>query len=333
MHMSMTDELQAEFDRALNSLPRSSPPPVSSLHARLRARRVATRAAALAAVAVLVAVGLSVGLAEGPTDPAGAVVLHAAPGVTRDALRADAVVMRNRLAILGDGRARVSIAGGSLVVTGGPTQLTDPTSVLTASPSLLVRPVLCMSGPYHRASQSSPENLPSNCAGTPYAIAPATPDSGGGYTGDAPTNDPFLAAYPSTSLAQDAENPADVALLPIAGSTGERDLVGPTELTLSSKVASARVAKDRFGGWVVRVRLDPAAAAQWDRVAYQNFHLQIAVDLDGSVVTAPLIEPTQTAYSSFNSVIEMSGFQSEGAAAAVAAALQSGPLPIPLHVR
>jgi len=330
--MSMTDELDVRFEGALNSLPRLSPPPVSGLHARLRKRRVAARVVGGGLVAVVAAVGLSLGLTEGPTSPAGAVVLHVAPGVTRDELRADAVVMRNRLALLGDARARVSIAAGSLVVTGGPSQLADPTSFLTASPALLVRPVLCLSGPYQPSSQSSPGDLLSNCAGTSYAIAPATPD-GDGYTTATFSNDPALAGYPSTSPAQDADNPADVALLPTAGSSGERDLVGPTALTLSSKVASAEVAKNRLGGWVVRVQLDAGAAAQWDLVAHEYFHLQIAVDLDGSVVTAPLIEPSQAAYTSFDSQIEMSGFQSKEAAAAVAAALQSGPLPIPLHVR
>ena len=108
--MSMTDELDVRFEGALNSLPRLSPPPVSGLHARLRKRRVAARVVGGGLVAVVAAVGLSLGLTEGPTSPAGAVVLHVAPGVTRDELRADAVVMRNRLALLGDARARVSIA-------------------------------------------------------------------------------------------------------------------------------------------------------------------------------------------------------------------------------
>jgi hypothetical protein len=312
--MSMTDELHAQFERALNSLPGSSPPPVSGLHARLRKRRVATRVVGVGFVAVMAALGLSLGLTEGPTSPAGA-------------------VMRNRLALLGDGRARVAVAAGSLIVTGGPSQLADPTSFLTASPALLVRPVLCMSGPYRSSSQRSPGKLPSSCAGTPYAMTATTPDGHGGYSGEALTDDPLLAGHPSTTPAHDAAHPADVALLPVAWSSGVRYLVGPTGLTLSSKVASALVAKNRFGGWEVRVQLDSAAAAQWDLVAHEYFHLQIAVDLNGSVVTAPLIEPAQAAYTSFDSQIEMSGFQSEGAAAAVAAALQSGPLPIPLHVR
>jgi hypothetical protein len=330
--MSTTDELQARFERVLQALPSSPAPPVSSLHARLQKRRVATRAAGVVALAVVAAVGLSLGLAEGPTDHAGAVVLHVTPGVTKTQLRADAVVMRHRLAILGDGRARVSIAGGSLIVTGGPAQLSDPTSALTASPDLLVRPVLCMSRPYQPSAQSSRGTLPSSCAGTPYAIVPTTP-AGDGFTMQSFTNDPALVGYPSTSPARDAENPAGTALLPMAGGSGERYLVGPTELTLSSKVASAQVAKDRHGGWIVRVQLDSEAAAKWDRVAYEYFHLQIAVDFDGSVVTAPLIEPSQSTYTSFDSRFEMSGFQSQSEAAAVAAALRSGPLPIPLHVR
>jgi hypothetical protein len=285
----------------------------------------------LAVLALVAGVGLGVGLTGGSTVPAGAVVLHVGPGVSERELRADATIMRNRLAILGDRGAHVSISGDSLVVSGGPAQLSDPTSALIASPSLLVRPVLCLSDPYQAVSPSPAVSLPSTCAGTPYAIAPAIPNSIG-YSENSPVHDPVLAGYPSTTPAQDAQNPGGVALLPVAGTTELRYLVGPTALTLSSKVASARVVQEH-GTWIVRIQLDPQAAALWDQVADTYFHLQIAVDLNGSVVTAPLIEPDQTSYSSFNSQIELSGSQSKVSAEVMAAALQSGPLPIPLELR
>jgi hypothetical protein len=329
--MSKTDELQAQFERALGSLSPSSPPPVSGLHSRLRKRRVRVRVTGLAGLALVAAVGLSVGLTGGSTIPAGAVVLHVAPGVSQRELHADATIMRNRLAILGDRGANVSISGSSLVVSGGPAQLSDPTSVLIASPSLLVRPLLCLSDPYVGASASRAVNLPSTCAGTPYAIAPAIPDSVG-YSESHLVHDPALAGYPSTTPARDAQNPDGVALLPVAGTTQVRYLVGPTALTLSSKVASAQVVQEH-GNWIVRIQLDPQAAAQWDQIARTYFHLQITVDLNGSVVTAPLIEPSQNSYTSFNSQIELSGSQSKVSAEVMAAALESGPLPIPLEPR
>jgi preprotein translocase subunit SecD len=178
-------------------------------------------------------------------------------------------------------------------------------------------------------------NLPSTCAGTPYAVQPATlqTDGGGDFIYAVPPDDPALAAYPSTSPTQDAQNPASAALLAIAGSADGRYLVGPSELALSSKVASAQATQDHLGSWIVEVQLDAGAAAQWDHVAQRYFHLQLAIDLNGSVVSAPLIEPGQASYTSFDRQIVMSGFQSKASAAAVAAALQSGPLPIPLHVR
>jgi hypothetical protein len=260
------------------------------------------------------------------------------PNLSHRQLLADAAVMRKRLADFGSTHAHVSVSGHTIVVSGGPSQLTDPTSALTASPELLVRPVLCVSGPYQREATGSDNSLPSTCAETPYAIPMAIPTPGGtgsspkGYSESNQLNDPALAGIPSTSVSQDATNPRGVALLPVADSGGARYLVGPTQLTLSSKVASADVVQSPTGIWVVDIQLTSSAATQWDRVAFDYFHLVLGVDLNGQIVTAPLIEPAQTAYTSFNGKMELSGFGSKAAAQAVAAALQSGPLPTPLRV-
>jgi len=333
--MSMTDELQRRFETALGSLPSSGPPPVTRLRARLRKRRRRTGAAVLVGCSAVVAAGLTIGLSGAPPSPAGAVVLHTDSGarVTEGQLKADADVMRNRLALLGNTRVSVKIAGSSIVVTGGPVQLADPSSPLTQSPSLLIRPVLCYSGPYAGTAPSGP--LPSSCG--QYAIKPVTPAPGNGAGSYAsPSNqaqtDPALVQYPSTSPVADLANPSSVALLSgstAPGSTG-RYLVGPTELMLSSKVASAQVNRDNYGGWAVTVQLSSSAAAQWSQVAEKYFHLIVAVDLNGEVVTAPVIEPTQATFTPLHGLTLSGGF-SKSTANAIAAALQSGPLAIPLH--
>jgi preprotein translocase subunit SecD len=333
--MSMTDELQQRFEGALASLSPSTPPPTSGLHTRLRKHRLRRRGAFVAASVAVVALGLSIELTSAPSPNAGAVVLRAAQGTQmgQRELSADATLMRSRLARIGDIGAHVSISGDTIVVTGGPVQLSDPSSPLTQSPSLLVRPVLCLSGPYVESSSGPGGSLPSSCD-PPYAIQPATPiaRTNGAYSVANSPPDPALAAYPSTTPVEDLAHPGTVALLPGPASQtfSGRYLVGPTELTLSSKVASAHVAQDQVGNWVVKVQLGSAAASQWNQVAEKYFHLMLAVDLNGQIVTAPVIEPTQPSYMPFDELTLSGGF-SQGTAEAVAAALQTGPLPIPLQ--
>ena len=154
--MPMTDELQELFDGALASMPPSTPPPISGLHDRLRKRRFKRRLALAGASVVVVVLGLGIGLTGATSQPAGAVVLRVAPGTeaSHRELSADAKVMRTRLALFGDTQAKVAVSGNKIIVTGAPAELSDPSSPLTQSPSLLVRPVLCYAGPYVESSST-----------------------------------------------------------------------------------------------------------------------------------------------------------------------------------
>lgn len=334
--MSQTEEFQRLIDVAMDSFPEVTVPPPTQLHDRLRRRRMKVRIGSLAGVCAITAASLYVGVVGPQQSSAGAVTLQVARGtqLTHQQLLADAMIMRSRLAAIHDSRARVSVHGDSVVVTGGPKELAEPKSPLTASPALLVRGVLCFSGPYNGSpiSESAPA-LPQSCNGTSYAIEPATPNpTVNGYSSSIPEHDPILAHYPSTTPADDAAHPARAALLPLAGTNKVRVLVGPTQLKLTSSVALARAEKERFGNWVVEIKLSSKSAVQWDALAFHFFHYILGVDLNGRIVSDPVIEPTQSQYTSFDSKMELSGFQSKVSAEDVAAALQSGPLPIPLHI-
>ena len=200
----MTDELQELFDGALASMPPSTPPPISGLHARLRKRRFKRRLALVGASVAVVVLGLGIGLTGVPSQPAGAVVLRVAPGteVSHRELSADAKVMRTRLTLFGDTQAKVSVSGNKIIVTGAPAELSEPGSPLTQSPSLLVRPVLCYSSPYvESGSTASAVPLPSDCG--PYAIQKDTPTAGGSFSTPNIESDPALASIPSTTPADD----------------------------------------------------------------------------------------------------------------------------------
>lgn len=117
-------------------------------------------------------------------------------------------------------------------------------------------------------------------------------------------NDPALARYSTSSH----DTPGNVVLLAAQQSGGQRYLLGPASLKLSpATVTSTWVSRTPYGLWIVDVKLKPAAAAIWDEVAHQAFHSTIAIDFRGSVVSAPLIEPAQHAYSSFDGLMQISG--------------------------
>jgi hypothetical protein len=143
-----------------------------------------------------------------------------------------------------------------------------------------------------------------------------------------------LSAHATTSPAQDAASPNAFALLPKLNNPSDapqRFLVGPTLLTITSKVASATVVRASFsGGWIVNVRLNPEESRQWDQVAAEYFHRQLAIDLNGVIVEAPLIEPDNTSFSSFDGQMQLLATTKSGADDLVAA-LTSGPLVVPLN--
>lgn len=71
--------------------------------------------------------------------------------------------------------------------------------------------------------------------------------------------------------------------------------------------------------------LTPSGAPAWDTVAETNFHQFVAFDLDGQVLEAPIIQPAETSFSSFQGEIEMASF-SETEARSLAAVLGHGML-------
>jgi hypothetical protein len=72
---------------------------------------------------------------------------------------------------------------------------------------------------------------------------------------------------------------------------------------------------------VVEVHLTPAASKTWDTVAMTSFHQLLAIDQGGTVISAPLIEPTQASFSSLDGKIVVSGGLTHHEAASLATAI------------
>jgi preprotein translocase subunit SecD len=89
----------------------------------------------------------------------------------------------------------------------------------------------------------------------------------------------------------------------------------------SRLVQSATVEHTRYGAWIVDYTMTSAGAPQWDRVAEENFHQELAIELNGVVYSAPLIQPAQSSFSSFKGEGEISGNLTKADATRLANAL------------
>ena len=147
--------------------------------------------------------------------------------------------------------------------------------------------------------------------------------------------DPQYATYPSTSVEKPNYENSTVLLPGLLGATtarqrGERCVLGPSEMTGHS-IASATATLDQTGQWVVDYTLaGSAGSALWDKVAQENFHQILGIELDGVVYSAPIIQPTQSTFSSFDGKGEISGSLTQTDAQNLAQAMNFGALPITL---
>jgi len=287
---------------------------------------------------LVVAVVLLPALVVSCGGPAPKVVLSLVPvgAATSQALSADAGTVTLRLDALGDGGDSAAVRGDRIVVTGD-RAVSTPTA-LTRPGRFSLRPVLCGAPPAGQRSTAAPRPLPAcqptyRTDATALDVVPSA-TAADGYTAATVPPDPAFAAYRSTPPADDDVR-AD-ALLPADPTGGaqqyQRFVVGPSPAG-SWPMSSARATYDTsIDSWAVGFRLTPQAALRWDRLSDRSFHEYVAIDLDGEVLSAPLIEPTQGAWASFEGQGEIAPYLTRAAARAVAALLASGPLTVPLHV-
>jgi hypothetical protein len=200
---------------------------------------------------------------------------------------------------------------------------------------VLFRPVLCAVPPFDRfITGHQPAVTPSLCGPsnlldkTNLAV---TPDGSSiGYSYQSPQLDTILEGVPTTKGAGDSPKRA-VLLAGLRGSSiyaatptsqAVRYLLGPSEMN-SSAIASATATERKSGAWVVDWTTTPSGVTQWDKVARQNFHQLLAIDVGGVVVSAPIIEPTHTSFRSFNGRGDISGELTQAEAMKIAQAMQA----------
>jgi len=268
------------------------------------------------------------------------VVLTPANGakVPKSQLNEAVTIIRNRVDGLGVSGAIVEVQGNQIVVqVPGVKNGRQILAELVTTAQLLFRPVECFANPYTKPTgkvkPGNPQNLP-NCASASLLTSTnlqVTPNqnlaAGYSYNTNIPVDTQFD-RYPSTPPKFD--NPLKSVLLPGLPSAGTgRYVMFPAVMT-GQAVASASVAQDATGAWVVNCTLTPTGSARWDQVTKLYFHEFMGIELDGVVQSAPLIYPTQTTWSSFGGQVSISGNLTQSDANALATALQYGSLPVKL---
>ena len=198
--------------------------------------------------------------------------------------------------------------------------------------TFFVRPVLCGAPAF---DQVPPIDFPASSllpsCGAQYLtnqtnldVTPSTSSAQGYNVNDIPA-DPSLAHDASTVAT--ADYPGATVLLAADGSSYARLALGPAQMG-SSDIAGATAEFANGSGWLIDVQLTPTGVTKWDVVGEENFHQFVALDLDGHVISAPLIEPANRTFASFDGKLVIAGNFSAAQARATAAVINSGPLPV-----
>jgi len=275
-------------------------------------------------------------------------------------------IIRDRVQGIGVSGATVATSGNPpqvIIQVPGKNQKSNLLNLLVETGQLLFRPVQCFAYPFSKpVATKGPHGTvtPAPKATGPFRIPPCQPQyqltplnknfvvtpgtataaNPAGYTVSNIPPDPtfvhvrslngFTATLPNVANQQVVEDglkgqPA-YSTLP-----GSRYVLGKSVMK-GTVIANASAQQTATGAWVVNLGLTPAGSAQWDQVATTYFHQYIAVDLGGVVQSAPLIQPDQSAPSSFMGQVEISGNFTQGQANALATVLEYGSLPVPLQI-
>ena len=236
-------------------------------------------------------------------------------------------ILNNRVNGLGVSGAQVNLQGRNVAVSvPGVTDARQVLQEIGQTAQLLFRPVIC------ETTAAAPKAVVRRTipACQPNYVLSAANLAVNTNTGN-PTNnippDPQYANIASTP--PNSDDPSRPVILPGLGTASQRYVLGPAQLTGHS-IKSAVAQQSQLGAWVVNYTLTGTGSPLWDRVAQANFHSLLAIELDGVVQSAPLIQPNQTSFTSFAGQGEISGSFNETSAKNLALAMQFGSLPVRL---
>ena len=278
----------------------------------------------------------------------GVAVVYTAEGhnVSQADLNETVNILNLRVNGLGVSGAQVQTTGKNQISVSipGVTNAQQVLDQIGQTARMYFRPVLCFAYPQavpkadkNKVQPRGIETLPACTPSSQLTAANlnVTPNSSPqGYSSNNVPPDTQYAAYPSTSV-EKPDYASSTVLLPGIGGACDgtavvRCVLGPAQMTGRS-IANATATQNQTGQWVVDYTLaGSAGSALWDKVAQENFHQLLGIELDGEVYSAPIIQPTQTGFTSFQGRGEISGSLTQADAQNLAQAMNFGALPVTL---
>jgi hypothetical protein len=248
-------------------------------------------------------------------------------------LGTDAAALVRRFGQLGYRDTQASVSGQTvvLIVYGNPAQTRRALDQLSAPAVLLARPVTCTAPPLTAASPVTAPSAALSCAPSFVLSKEALKvDTKTGKATAKIEQDPVFVAVRSTEPGDDL--PSDPVLLPTgprSGFVGERLVLGPAGVT-NSDISSVQ-ATQTGSGWALDVTLTSDGSKSFDDLAYAQFHAYVAIDIDGTVVSNLLVEPTESSFGSFNGTFRFGSGYTRSEAIDLANDL-AAPLAVPLRI-
>jgi preprotein translocase subunit SecD len=263
------------------------------------------------------ALGAVIGLGWSPAlgldlQGGASVVYRPAHPVPEDQLNQAISIIRNRVDALGVAEPNIAREGGNIIIQlPGVKDQQRALQIVGQTAQLFFRPVLCAAPPYTppKPGQPAPPAGPPSCS--PGATAGQV--------------DSTLANVPSTPKGSDTSQTN--VLLPQKDSA-ERLVLAPAPLngSIIKNATAALPGQGQGGAWQVNFNLTSAGSPKFDQLAQQNYQKQVAIELDGQVISAPTIQAQ-----SFGGHGQITGNFTQASAKNLALVLNYGALPVQLN--
>lgn len=238
-------------------------------------------------------------------------------------------IMSARVNALGVAQPSITTQGDDVVVQlPGVKHPQQVLSTIGTTAQLYFRPVLCgapaftaptKSGRAEHVAYTPPPTCP---AAYRYTSAYFTSSNQGYSVPSTIAQYPGYSAYPSTSPAYDQDHPHENVILSSGGAQAARYVLGP-EVGTGKIIKNATAELTTSGQWIVNFTLTGPGQTTFNDIASKYYGTLVADDLDGQIVSAPVIAAT-----SFPGGGQVSGSFTQKTASDLALQLNYGSFPV-----